>query len=482
MAHALSLNPARQEPLLAPSNEDLIISEPQIQAHPLGIRPSGNALTESAHARDNIGTFGALPDEVILSLFEWLEGMDLLQLGATCRALFAFTKSEDLWKGLLLRKGQVRSQWHGSWRATFLGRPAADLLAIDCNLCSDALYRPFFCSQLDLSPFVSRIPLRNCIPRLADLSQADFSSSWSNRPFILTEPVRAWPVFSSWCQESLLDKYGDVEFRAEAVDWPLRLYVEYMNNTHDESPLYLFDRDFVLKMNLSVDHGSGAYWRPPECFGEDLFALLGEQRPDGRWLIIGPERSGSTFHKDPNATSAWNAVIRGSKYWIMFPDSTLPPGVFVSEDQSEVTSPLSIAEWLLTFHEEARRIPGCVEGICAEGEVLHVPSGWWHLVVNLEPAIAITQNFVPRSHLKSALDFLQKKPDQVSGFSNDIKNPYKLFLDKIRVHGIENLEQQQPVNGKKRKWDQLLEERDKDNAEGKASFTFGFADDIEEIP
>lgn len=46
-----------------------------------------------------------------------------------------------------------------------------------------------------------------------------------------------------------------------------------------------------------------SYWIP-ECFGEDLFAVLGDKRPDDKWLIVGPARSGSTYHKDPNATSA----------------------------------------------------------------------------------------------------------------------------------------------------------------------------------
>ena len=88
-------------------------------------------------------------------------------------------------------------------------------------------------------------------------------------------------------------------FRAESVDWPLEVYFEYMHNNSEESPLYLFDCSFTEKMKLQT--GSTKYWTP-ECFGEDLFAILGDQRPENRWLIIGPERSGSTFHKDPNAT------------------------------------------------------------------------------------------------------------------------------------------------------------------------------------
>ena len=353
------------------------------------------------------------------------------------------------------------------------------------------LHRPFACSNIVLSQYASRIPKTNRIRRLEDLTYDAYAQGWTEKPFILTECIQDWPVCSRWSIGSLLKEYGGVEFRAESVDWELATYYDYMNNNQDESPLYLFDRKFAEKMDLVIGHEAGAvYWRPT-CFGTDLFEVLGLERPAHRWLIIGPERSGSTFHKDPNGTSAWNAVIQGAKYWIMFPPETQVPGVYVSSDSSEVTSPLSIAEWLLTFHEEARQTAGCVEGVCAAGEMLHVPSGWWHLVVNLEPGIALTQNFVPQSPslklLSEVLLFLRDKSDQVSGFSRDVSDPFALFTDRLRRDHPEALERALEIadrkSGKKRKWDAAVTAEDTGNSrDGSGGFSFGFGGEDDEIP
>lgn len=369
-------------------------------------------------------------------------------------------------------------------------RPLLANISAD-GLASDALYRPYLCAHTDVSRYASQIPATNMISRLSDLSRTEFQTHWVDKPFILTQPVTKWPIYESWTREHLLERYKDVVFRAEAVDWPLSVYAEYMDDNNDESPLYLFDRRFVEKMNLSTGTG-GDFWAP-ECFGDDLFAVLGDQRPDSRWLIIGPERSGSTFHKDPNATSAWNAVVRGSKYWIMFPGRPglpSPPGVFVSADQSEVTSPLSIAEWLLCFHQEARESPGCKEGICHTGEVLHVPSGWWHLVVNIEPSIAITQNFVPEAHLSGVLRFLRDRPDQVSGFPQQIsEDPYTLFRDAITKRYPElaaraKTEMGTETKSRKRKWNDLVhasEVCDDQSSSNHGGFSFGFFEEDNEL-
>lgn len=372
--------------------------------------------------------------------------------------------------------------WQDTWRSTFLSQPSSREPRVNCsNLFSDVLHRPFYCAHVSLSHYALDIPPVNQIERLFDLSVDQYEAAWFDKPFILTSPVKTWPVYRSWSLSYLLDKYASLRFRAESVDWLLSTYVDYMNTNRDEAPLYLFDSEFVEKMRLSP----GKDYTPPSCFGTDLFSVLGEQRPDHRWLIIGPARSGSTFHKDPNATNAWNAVITGSKYWIMFPSSTNlppPPGVYVSADQSEVTSPLSIAEWLLGFHAQARKTPGCREGICHKGEVLHVPSGWYHLVLNLEPSIAITQNFVPRARVGAVLHFLREQKQSISGFRTDVSDAYELFIQSLREadpealkEGMEELERL--VSGSRGKWEKL---KDTDDGDKEGGFSFGFGDEAED--
>ncbi|KAF2187764.1 F-box domain-containing protein [Zopfia rhizophila CBS 207.26] len=474
---------------LAEDLEDVVSAVP---THPLGIKPAGNAYTASENIKSQCGAFARLPDELLSHVFESFDAETLVRLGGTCRALYAFTRVDELWRALFIQSPPMDFVWHGTWRSTYLGIPPHYATSIPCkNLFSDVLYRPFQCANTPLEPFTAKIPPQNTIQRLPDLTYKEYSADWTNTPFILTSPVKEWPIYGKWTPDALLAKYPDVKFRAEAVDWPMKTYMSYMSNSSDESPLYLFDRAFVEKTGITTsrDTPTASYWSP-ECFGEDLFSVLGDQRPDCRWMIMGPKRSGSTFHKDPNATNAWNAVLTGSKYWLMFPSSpTLPPppGVILSEDQSEITSPLSIAEYLLTFHSLARRTPGCREGICYAGEVLHVPSGWFHLVLNLEDSLALTQNFVPRKKLADVLGFLRDQRDQVSGFMEEVADTaFELFVERLRERDPEILEEglrdlgRQGKKGRGR-WEELT--KGVENEEnGGFSFGFGGDDDDAEVP
>ena len=73
-----------------------------IPTHPLGVKPSGNALLAAENLRDAIGTFRILPDELILTLLEFLDSPSLLRIGRTSKAFYAFTRAEELWKALFV--------------------------------------------------------------------------------------------------------------------------------------------------------------------------------------------------------------------------------------------------------------------------------------------------------------------------------------------------------------------------------------------
>ncbi len=155
-----------------------------------------------------------------------------------------------------------------------------------------------------------------------------------------------------------------------------------------------------------------------------------------------------------------------------------PPGVFLSPDGAEITSPLSIAEYLLSFHAEARRTPGCVEAVCLPGELVHVPSGWFHLVLNLEPGIALTQNFVPRARLPDVLAFLRDHPEQVSGFADDLDDPFGMFVDCLqeqRPSLLEDSLKAMDSKGRKEgKWQEIIGGQGVEKNLEDKSFSFGF--------
>jgi hypothetical protein len=335
----------------------------------------------------------------------------------------------------------------GSWRHSFLlsARPVGfeacprhKAIAVR-GIYSDALYKPWACARLAAPERwlrSSTMPTVNA----ADLSVAEFERRFekANMPVVIKGLASSWPAVGGWTPAELERRFGDRVFEAGGFQMPMKRYIRYAAAVKDDQPLYLFDKKAMdtapeLLREYSV----------PAMFTEDrdCFSVLGEARPSRRWLIVGPDRSGSTFHKDPNATCAWNAVLHGRKRWIMYPPDQQPPGVHASIDGAEVAAPMALTEWLLDFYgaaasqrarEAAKRSkladgtrpgPGGseagpvypVECTAEPGDVVFVPRGWWHTAINIGTTVAITQNYVPVSGAWASWRFMRDKPEQVSG-------------------------------------------------------------------
>lgn len=303
-----------------------------------------------------------------------------------------------------------RLEYKGSWKKTTLSR---------LSLCSENneieqkarhfdgfnslyLYRRWYRCFTSLSSYSFD---NGHVERKDDLSLDQFRPQYDGKsPVLLSKLVETWPARTKWTIQQLVLDYGEVTFRIsqrspQKIIMTLKDYVSYMELQHDEDPLYIFDDKFGESTPALLEDYS-----VPHLFQDDLFDVLDyDQRPAFRWLIIGPERSGASWHVDPGLTSAWNTLLCGRKRWALYPPGRVPGGVtvHVSDEDGDVDieTPTSLQWWLdiyphLAEHEkplECTQLPG---------ETIFVPSGWWHCVLNLETTVAVTQNFVNQSNFE----------------------------------------------------------------------------------
>jgi hypothetical protein len=475
----------------------------EVIPHPLGVRPLGDRLLGDApNLRDGLGALlRILADETLLQVLSHLTPEALSSCACTCAALRVLASTEDLWRACCLEslpattrlryhKGGWRRTYH-AWQATTASSPSmrraaaeaaaaapAPIPACGARYYSDVLYTPWQCGTAAIPARWSRC---ETIPRVAacDLSVDEFEATFEKPglPVIITGIVERWPAAEHWDEAALRETFGDdVGFHVGGHTMSLPDFFDYCASTTDEQPLYLFDKRFCETSaaahgtsgaggpSAASEQGFAADYRVPDYFApsRDLFShLLPPYRPDHRWLIVGATRSGSSWHVDPNATSAWNACVRGRKKWILTPPKRPPPGVTASADGAEVTSPISLYEWFRVFYTSLRASckgsssnahgragatgkPVALEATVHAGEVLFVPSGWWHCCLNLEPSMAITQNYVPRSSAASVLRYLRagdKGGDLVSGVPPEHRPKLaEKFEDVLRARCPEALE------------------------------------------
>jgi histone arginine demethylase JMJD6 len=290
-----------------------------------------------------------------------------------------------------------------------------------------------------LPSVIRQIPTQDPGHRHAELSTSSTNANVNEHEHTSTH-TKPWEALEKWTLDALGDASCELRERSfkcgedddeNSIRMRLKYFLQYTKYNHDDSPLYIFDTRFdedrVAKQLLS-------HYKVPSYFDEDLFKLVGEKRrPPYRWWLIGPERSGTTVHIDPLATSAWNTLIVGRKRWVLFPPH-LPKGVVKgrglvrgNEDDESVHYFTTIlprikqkaldVERLRHKHKQQQKGGGgsvttttlltdkeqqlleryenftCFEFTQSAGETVYIPNGWWHAVINLTHTVGITQNF-----------------------------------------------------------------------------------------
>eukprot|EP00760_Papus_ankaliazontas_P015484 PhM_4_TR16539/c0_g1_i1/m.53249 len=260
------------------------------------------------------------------------------------------------------------------------------------------------------------IPCKEDVPRCHKLSLDEFIHRFEspNRPVVITGMMDDWPAMKKWSSmEVLLENYGEqylktnvTNHKDQKIFMRLRDFASYCADFDKEKPIYLFDKKFAERAP-----GMGSDYTVPCYFQEDLFEKMeDDDRPDWHWFLMGPGGSGSPFHTDPHRSSAWNAVTCGAKRVSFYPPDQIPPGVDEDLIDSDVYPSEDTIEWLTETFPDLSPRSAPLECIVRAGEMLFIPSGWWHQVVNLEtPTIAVTQNYCSSRTLPMVVGDLKER-------------------------------------------------------------------------
>ena len=159
-----------------------------------------------------------------------------------------------------------------------------------------------------------------------------------NRPVIVDGCTEKWAAMDTCRFDRLVERFGDMEWRfsdTHAEGMTLRTYQKYVKSlegTSDDAPLAVYDSQFGTDERSVILNE----YDVPACFDADLFPLMddiedtdnetegsgcfsgdeelsrgydsveeddpAQRRPPFRWILIGPERSGTGLHVDPVGT------------------------------------------------------------------------------------------------------------------------------------------------------------------------------------
>lgn len=250
-------------------------------------------------------------------------------------------------------------------------------------------------------------------------------------PAVLTGLLDAWPAFShpgtSWNVQDLASRTtsrvsldGGPAFARMSMcsgKVTMKEYQRYCENgaDGDSAPLYVFDPD-ILTSSFEDGIPTCSSFSTPACFSNDAMGCINgtEYRPlPPAWLLVGVTRSGTPIHNHP-LTVAWNALLVGCKLWCC-----LPPDVDESllllnlDDESDDDFDLAAVDWF----QQCGPLPNKAKIIVQRpGEVVFLPPGWFHVVLNVDTSTAISVSLTLRRDLEEAIPLLMKEDKDFAAF------------------------------------------------------------------
>lgn len=213
----------------------------------------------------------------------------------------------------------------------------------------------------------------------------------AQQPIILVGCDEEWAAKEKWTFQNLAQRFdldsewravlleGSEDFYDDRIQW--RRIVDAIDRNLE---FYVFD-------NLNTTHGKTVEkdYEVPPFFRHDLFQYFDSFPVDYgpmRWFALGSRHTGTMTHFDPFETDAWNSVVHGMKWWMLFP----PYAHDLLDDDYDMLGcdpqcsdeDVSILDYYNTMWQapskDLFRGESIIHVFQKEGETLYIPSGTIH--------------------------------------------------------------------------------------------------------
>lgn len=261
------------------------------------------------------------------------------------------------------------------------------------------------------------------VERVSKICQADFVEKYvvGNRPVVVTDSVGGQKSPSVWTAAYFMKQFGEASvqvyddlFTLESVT-TLRSYLDRYRGQQGRKQSIPYVRwytqfksiDFVWADEAFAhlrNHWTMPYFVPtsgyllPFCPNGTQITPVSDPFP-GKGLFISCAGARTRLHKDPWASDALLCQMLGEKSIVMYE----PQKEFALRSNGKM---VDIENPALDLFPNFRSVePDFVDTLEA-GEILFIPSGWFHHVNSLTESISITWNFVLMLRLSSFISYL----------------------------------------------------------------------------
>ncbi|MDF0604305.1 cupin-like domain-containing protein [Neisseriaceae bacterium TC5R-5] len=223
------------------------------------------------------------------------------------------------------------------------------------------------------------------------------SATFPNQPMLLSNAAHNWPALQRWSWDffaqmsnvtvEVTDSAGESSEVIQMDDYIQHLLIE---NSPVCQPYASGWRFFESFPDMLAD-----FQEPTAALNDALQLIPSHLLKPLLWLFIGPDQSGTQLHYDTLLTHAWLAVIRGCKRVALHPPAIVGTDYQWQREQAKQVLSLRQIQDQWQFYE------------IQVGDLLLIPSAWWHEVINIGPTIGLTRNFATPDILPQVMEMIR---------------------------------------------------------------------------